>query len=61
MVLILFLTPEKQLQLALRGKVLVMTTPDAEAYNEYILGITADFSEKEIHEYALKDSKNIYT
>lgn len=42
------------------GKVLVMTTPDAERTMNTYLGITADFSEKEIHEYALKDSKYLY-
>jgi sugar/nucleoside kinase (ribokinase family) len=42
------------------GKVLVMTTPDAERTMNTFLGITSDFSEKEIHEYALKDSKYLY-
>ncbi|PTB96760.1 adenosine kinase [Marivirga lumbricoides] len=42
------------------GKVLVMTTPDAERTMNTYLGITSDFSENEIHEYALKDSKYLY-
>ncbi|MBK6266817.1 adenosine kinase [Marivirga sp. S37H4] len=42
------------------GKVLVMTTPDAERTMNTYLGITSDFSENEIHEYALRDSKYLY-
>lgn len=53
------LTPESA-PVGTTGKVLVMTTPDAERTMNTFLGITADFSEKEIHEYALKDSKYLY-
>lgn len=42
------------------GKVLVMTTPDAERTMNTYLGITSDFSINEVHDYALKDSKYLY-
>lgn len=53
------LTPET-LPEGTTGKVLVMTTPDADRTMNTFLGITSDFSEKEIHEHALKDSKYLY-
>lgn len=42
------------------GKCLVMITPDAERTMNTFLGITADFSTREINEEALKDSKYLY-
>ncbi|MFA0962365.1 adenosine kinase [Roseivirga sp. BDSF3-8] len=42
------------------GKCLVMVTPDAERTMNTFLGITSDFSVKEIDENALKDSSYIY-
>lgn len=42
------------------GKCLVMITDDAERTLNTYLGITADFSTKEIDELAIKDSKFVY-
>lgn len=42
------------------GKCLVMTTPDAERTMNTFLGITANYSEKEIDEAALKESSYLY-
>ncbi|NNF21324.1 MAG: adenosine kinase [Saprospiraceae bacterium] len=42
------------------GKCLVMITPDAERTMNTFLGITADFSEQELDQQALKDSKYLY-
>ncbi|MFY0654258.1 MAG: adenosine kinase [Cyclobacteriaceae bacterium] len=43
------------------GKCLVMTTPDAERTMNTFLGITSDFSVREIDENAIKDSNYIYS
>lgn len=53
------LQPE-HLQEGITGKCLVMITEDAERTMNTFLGITADFSVREINEDALKDSKYIY-
>ena len=42
------------------GKCLVMTSPDAERTMNTFLGITANFSVNEIHEFALRDSAYLY-
>ncbi len=42
------------------GKCLVMTTPDAERTMNTFLGITAEYSVKEIDETALKNSQYLY-
>ena len=42
------------------GKCLVMTSPDAQRTMNTFLGITSDFSTKELHEDAIKDSQYIY-
>ncbi len=42
------------------GKCLVMTTPDAERTMNTFLGITANYSSKEICEDSLKDSEYLY-
>jgi sugar/nucleoside kinase (ribokinase family) len=42
------------------GKCLVMITPDAERTMNTYLGTTADFSENELDQQALKDSKFLY-
>ncbi len=42
------------------GKCLVMTTPDTQRTMNTFLGITSDFSEKELDEEAIKDSMYIY-
>ncbi|MGB3182732.1 MAG: adenosine kinase [Cyclobacteriaceae bacterium] len=42
------------------GKCLVMVTPDAERTMNTFLGITSDYSVKEIDEAALKDSSYVY-
>lgn len=48
------------LEEGITGKCLVMITPDAERTMNTFLGITANFSVKEIQEDALKDSKYLY-
>lgn len=42
------------------GKCIVMVTPDAQRSMNTFLGITADYSKKDINENALKDSKWLY-
>jgi sugar/nucleoside kinase (ribokinase family) len=42
------------------GKCLVMVTPDAERTMNTFLGITSTFSEAELNEAAMKDSKYLY-
>lgn len=42
------------------GKCLVMVTPDADRTMNTFLGITADYSENELDEEALKDSEYLY-
>ncbi len=44
----------------LTGKCLVMITPDADRTMNTFLGITSEFSEKELDEDALKDSQYLY-
>lgn len=44
----------------LTGKCLVMITPDADRTMNTFLGITSEFSEKELDEEALKDSEYLY-
>lgn len=46
--------------LGVTGKCLVMVTPDAERTMNTYLGITADLSEAQINEAALKDSEYVY-
>lgn len=48
------------LEEGITGKCLVMITTDAERTMNTFLGITSDFSVKEINEDALRDSKYIY-
>ena len=48
------------LQDGITGKCLVMITPDAERTMNTFLGVTANFSVKEIQEDALKDSQYLY-
>src|SRR5690606_5949827 len=42
------------------GKCLVMVTPDAERTMNTFLGITQDFSVKEVNDSAIKDAKYLY-
>ena len=42
------------------GKCLVMTTPDAQRTMNTFLGITSDFSVRELHEEAIRDSQYVY-
>ncbi|MCC5937840.1 MAG: adenosine kinase [Lunatimonas sp.] len=53
------LDAEKQ-EAGITGKCLVMVTEDAERTMNTFLGITQDFSTRDINEYALKDSKYVY-
>ena len=48
------------LDAGITGKCLVMTTPDAQRTLNTFLGITSDFSPKELHEDAIRDSQYVY-
>ncbi len=51
---------EHQLDNGITGKCLVMTTPDTQRTMNTFLGITSDFSIKELDEEAIKDAMYIY-
>lgn len=53
------LNPEK-LERGITGKCLVMVTQDAERTMNTFLGITQNFSVKEVNDAAIKDSKYVY-
>jgi sugar/nucleoside kinase (ribokinase family) len=49
-----------QLEKGITGKCLVMVTRDAERTMNTFLGITQDFSTKELNDFAIKDAKYLY-
>ncbi len=49
-----------QLEKGITGKCLVMVTQDAERTMNTFLGITQDFSTRELNDFAIKDAKYLY-